>query len=60
MVTSQDLRPILTALESIGVHGSKDIGTMKNIFDYLVMLIQKADEPEQLPSDESESENDEG
>ena len=44
MITSKDLQPIIVALESIGVKGSQDVGTMKNIFDYLVMLQQKADE----------------
>lgn len=44
MVEAKDLQPIIVALESISVKGSQDIGTMKNVFDYLVMLQQKANE----------------
>ena len=44
MITIKDLQPVIVALESISVRGSQDVGTMKNIFDYLVMLQQKANE----------------
>ena len=44
MITIKDLQPVIVALESISVKGYQDIGTMKNIFDYLVMLQQKANE----------------
>lgn len=50
MVEAKDLQPVIVALESISVRGSQDIGTMKNIFDYLVMLQQKANE--QLETDD--------
>ena len=53
MIEAKDLQPIIVALESISVKGSKDIGTMKNVFDYLVMLQQKANES---PVKESENE----
>ena len=44
MVEAKDLQPVIVALESISVKGVQDIGTMKNVFDYLVMLQQKANE----------------
>lgn len=50
MITLKDLQPVIVALESISVRGSQDVGTMKNIFDYLVMLQQKANE--QLETDD--------
>ena len=56
MITSKDLQPIIVALESISIKGSQDIGTMKNIFDYLVMLQQKANEqPENDDKNEGEA-----
>lgn len=57
MVEAKDLQPVIVALESISVRGSQDIGTMKNIFDYLVMLQQKANE--QPVEQESETDKDE-
>lgn len=41
MIEAKDLQPVIVALESIQIHGAKDIGTMKNVFDYLIMLQQK-------------------
>ena len=57
MITSKDLQPVIVALESISVRGSQDVGTMKNIFDYLVMLQKKASE--QPVEQESETDKDE-
>lgn len=57
MITSKDLQPLVVALESINIRGAQDIGTMKNIFDYLVMLQQKANE--QPVEQESETDKDE-
>lgn len=50
MIEAKDLQPVIVALESISIRGSQDVGTMKNIFDYLVMLQQKANE--QLETDD--------
>ncbi|MGN0629060.1 MAG: hypothetical protein ACI4IW_05485 [Oscillospiraceae bacterium] len=55
MITSKDLQPIVVALNSIHIQGSQDIGTMKNIFDYLAVLSQRADESIDDSSDEGES-----
>lgn len=58
MITSKDLQPIIVALESISIKGSQDIGTMKNVFDYLVMLQQKANEkPVEQESETDKNEN---
>lgn len=57
MIEAKDLQPVIVALESISVRGSQDIGTMKNIFDYLVMLQKKASE--QPVEQESETDKDE-
>lgn len=45
-ITEQDFMPLVTALESIKVSGSQDIGTMNNIFEYIKMLMSKADQKE--------------
>lgn len=55
MIEAKDLQPIIVALESISVKGSQDIGTMKNIFDYLVMLQQRANEHPEI-DDKNEGE----
>lgn len=55
MITSKDLQPVIVALESVSVRGSQDIGTMKNVFDYLVMLQQKANEKPEI-NDKTEGE----
>ena len=58
MVEAKDLQPIIVALESISIKGSQDIGTMKNVFDYLVMLQQKANEkPVEQESETDKNEN---
>ena len=58
MVEAKDLQPVIVALESISVRGSQDVGTMKNIFDYLVMLQQKANEqPVEQESETDKNEN---
>lgn len=58
MIEAKDLQPVIVALESISVRGSQDVGTMKNIFDYLVMLQQKANEkPVEQESETDVNEN---
>lgn len=58
MITLKDLQPVIVALESISVRGAQDVGTMKNIFDYLVMLQNKANEqPVEQESETDKYEN---
>lgn len=45
-ITKQDLVPLVEALESIKISGSKDIGTMNNVFNYIEALISKIDKEE--------------
>lgn len=43
MITSKDIEPVIQALETISVKGSGDVGTMNNIFKYLIKLQQEID-----------------
>lgn len=45
-ITKQDLVPLVEALESIKISGSKDVGTMNNVFNYIEVLISKIDKEE--------------
>lgn len=45
-ITKQDLVPLVEALESIKISGSKDVGTMNNVFNYIEALISKIDKEE--------------
>lgn len=45
-ITKQDLAPLVEALESIKISGSKDVGTMNNVFNYIEALISKIDTEE--------------
>ena len=46
-ITKQDFIPLIEALDSIKVSGSKDIGTMNNVFGYIEMLMSKAEQKEE-------------
>lgn len=46
-ITKQDFMPLIEALDSIKVSGSKDIGTMNNVFGYIEMLMSKAEQKEE-------------